>query len=72
MRRRRAIATGILTLTAWACSGPRYVPGEDPELPRVEYAEAVVSANDRCPVKKNKLNRRMPPLFVNGRPIGFC
>ena len=63
MRRRRVgNLTGVLVLALGACSGPRYVPGSDPEFPRVEYAETVVSANDRCPVRKNQLNRRMPPL----------
>ena len=42
------------------------------DLPRIRYADDQVSLNDRCPVRKAKLNRKMPPLYVNGRPLGFC
>ena len=42
------------------------------ELPRLRYAAGEVTINDRCPVRKVSLNRRLSPLFVNGRPLGFC
>jgi hypothetical protein len=42
------------------------------EFPQVRFADGTVCANDRCPVRKVKLNRRLEPLYVNGRPIGFC
>lgn len=32
----------------------------------------LVSLNDRCPVRKVPLNPRMPAIYVNQRPIGFC
>lgn len=44
----------------------------DTSRPQIRYADGLVSANDRCPVKKSKLNRKMPPIYANGRPIGFC
>jgi hypothetical protein len=31
-----------------------------------------VTANDQCPVRKARLNTKMPPVWVNGRAIGFC
>jgi hypothetical protein len=42
-------------------------------LPRVRYYDSeLVSLNDRCAVRKIKLNPKMPPVYVNGQPIGFC
>jgi len=31
-----------------------------------------VSINDRCPILKGRLNPKMAPAYVNGRPVGFC
>ena len=45
---------------------------ENAEYPRLTFPDGSVSLNDRCPVRRVKLNRRMPPLYVNGRPVGFC
>ena len=80
MRRRplRALlATAMLaTLAALPAGRParaqRYVPGESREFPRVKYADSLVSVNDRCIVKKTKLNPAVRPVYVNWRPIGFC
>ena len=41
------------------------------DFPRIRFADDQVSLNDCCPVKKAKLNRKLPPLYVNG-PLGFC
>lgn len=49
-----------------------YVSPED-SLPRLRFfADGQVSLNDRCPVRKVKLNPRMGAAYVNGRPVGFC
>jgi hypothetical protein len=50
----------------------QFVPGDVDTLPRIQYADGQVSLNDRCPVRKVPLNLRMPPVYVNGRPVGFC
>gem|GEM_PF-1167962 len=42
------------------------------EFPHLRFTDQTLSLNDRCPVRKAKLNERLAPLFVNGRPIGFC
>lgn len=43
------------------------------ELPRLRFhAGGEVSANDRCPVRRSRLNPGVAPVRVNGRPIGFC
>ena len=41
-------------------------------LPRLVYADGAITLNDRCPVRKAKLNRRLPAMMVNGHPVGFC
>ena len=41
-------------------------------LPHILFDDGQVSLNDQCPVRKAKLNLRMPPVYVNGKPIGFC
>ena len=46
--------------------------GGSPDHPLVRFADGDLSLNDRCPVRRNRLNLRMPPVYVNGRPIGFC
>jgi hypothetical protein len=49
-----------------------YITPED-SFPQVRYFESgLVSRNDRCAVRKVRLNVKMPPVYVNGRPIGFC
>lgn len=46
---------------------------ETDSLPRLRYFESgLVSINDRCAVRKVKLNPKMRPAWVNGRPVGFC
>ena len=41
-------------------------------FPRVEYPRDGVTLNERCMVRMARLNRRMPPMFVNNFPVGFC
>lgn len=49
-----------------------YVNPQD-SLPRVRYFEdSQVTLNDRCAVRKVKLNPKMPAVYVNGQPVGFC
>lgn len=50
---------------------PAYVDAEAPLTP-IRFDRDAVSLNDRCPVRKGKLNLKMPPAYVNGKPIGFC
>jgi len=47
------------------------VPGLEPALPRIRYADSLVSRNDRCIVAGNRLNLTIRPVYVNGQPIGF-
>ena len=65
----------ILVSLTVSCTSPpphEYVAGDDEKFPRIRYADGTVSANDRCPVRRNRMNPRMDYLLVNGRPIGFC
>jgi hypothetical protein len=41
-------------------------------FPHLKLTGGAITLNDRCPVRKAPLNRRLPTLFVNGHPIGFC
>ena len=42
-------------------------------LPRLRFFDGdQVSLNDRCPVRKVRLNPKMAPAYVNSRPVGFC
>ncbi|MCP3918974.1 MAG: hypothetical protein GY711_25800 [bacterium] len=53
--------------------GAMYVTTSDPKHPLVRYKDGQLSLNDSCAVLRgNKLNRRMPPAYVNGQPLGFC
>jgi hypothetical protein len=77
VRRARAARGGLalclflLPAAGLAAQAPTY-EGGSPDHPRVRFADGDLSLNDRCPVRRNKLNLRMPPVYVNGRPIGFC
>jgi len=77
----RSIALPFL-LAAAACGGkpaeladpigkPEFVDASAP-LPRIRFADGLISVNDVCPVTKRKLSIVWPPVYVNGSPIGFC
>jgi hypothetical protein len=55
-----------------AGSAQRHVPTGDPEHPRVRYTDSLTSLNDRCMVRKTKLNPKVRPVYVNHQPVGFC
>lgn len=44
----------------------------DTLFPRLIFADGKGSLNDRCMVRRTKLNSRLPGLYVNGSPVGFC
>jgi len=49
------------------------VASEDPTHPRLRYLDGQVSQNSSCAIRlDNKLNPMIPPVYVNGQPIGFC
>ena len=53
--------------------GVFYLLGTNPGYARVRYLDGQVSLNESCAIRvENKLNRKIPPVYVNGRPIGFC
>ena len=62
--------------SAAACAGmPRadVVPSPDGGPHRLRFADGQVSLNDQCMIQlANGLNPAIPPLYVNGRPVGFC
>jgi len=48
-----------------------YVDAQAP-FSKVTYTGGQVSVNDRCAVDREKLDLRVPPVYVNGRPVGLC
>lgn len=42
------------------------------EPPHLLMRDGEMTLNNTCPVRKARLNKRVQPVFVNGRPIGFC
>lgn len=47
---------------------------DDPgaELPRLRFPDGTRTENDRCMILERKLNPEIPPIWVNGAPVGFC
>jgi len=78
----RSPAAALLLLAAVGCGsrpaqlvppvGRAELVDADAAFPRVRFADGLVSENDRCPVTKRKLSIHFPPVYVNGKPIGFC
>ena len=67
-------------LVGISCS--RSMPDMEPlgefETPEADFSAVrywdrdLVSLNDRCPNTQARLNPAIEPIYVNGRPVGFC
>ena len=74
----KRLAPLVLLLAVVGCRGlddrgvfPMVEADDGP--PRLRYPDGQVSLNRTCMIRlSNRLNPRMPPAFVNGRPLGFC
>ena len=54
-------------------AGAFAVPGKDPTHHHLRFADGQVSPNDSCMILLgNNLNPKVPPMYVNGLPLGFC
>ena len=42
------------------------------EFSPLRFPDGELTLNDRCPVRKVPLNTRMPSIYVNQHPVGFC
>ncbi len=83
MRWRAILITALVALVLSACSKKgkdkhhymelaEVISPED-SFPRLRYFETnLVTINDRCAVRKTRLNPKMPAVYVNGQPVGFC
>jgi len=75
---RAAVAGPVVWLSAIAlslagtASAQRPVPTDDPGHPHYIYPDSTVTVNDQCPVRGGSLNPLYRPVYVNGRPVGFC
>ena len=65
------VLAALLTLSSVA-GAQVFVPQENPEAPRVKYADSLTSLNDMCAVANRKLSLSVSPVYVNGRPVAFC
>ena len=49
------------------------LPSEDAGRFHLRFADGQVSVNDACAIRlENRLHPKIPPVYVNGQPIGFC
>ena len=83
IRLSQALVLGCALLLWGACTTPSVnltsgdgvfpvVAGND-EKPRLRYRDGQVSRNETCMIQlKNGLNPKIPPMYVNGEPVGFC
>lgn len=51
---------------------PGFIPGKHPDRPRIMYLDSLTSINDFCPVRQARLDPDRKPVYVNGKPVGFC
>ena len=62
-----AVRPGVTPATAQVM-----VQTKDPAHPRVRYADSLLSLNDRCMVRQGTMNPMFKPVYITGRPVGFC
>ncbi len=67
-----AILAGLTGTAPVPARGQGIVTTKDPAHPRVQYADSLISLNDRCIVRQGALNPAFKAVYVNGKPIGFC
>ncbi len=61
-----------ITLAAEPPAPSSEVPTAESRFHPLHLSDGQETANDRCPVRKRPLNDKLEPLWVNGKPIGFC
>lgn len=61
-----------ITVAGTAAVAQEKVPVPGSDRFRIRYADGTLSINDWCPVAKRALGRSQTPIYVNGRPVGFC
>jgi len=83
MRWRAILITTLVAMVLSTCSkkgkdAKHYVElaeliSPEDSFPRMRYFDSnLVTINDRCAVRKVRLNSKMPAVYVNGQPVGFC
>lgn len=51
---------------------PAPVPGDPIGNARMMYRDSSISLNTVCPVRGGRIDPMRNPVYVNGRPVGFC
>lgn len=62
----------IVSTMAVSADAQVKIPVEGTNRWRVQYADSTISLNDICPIAIKTLGTGKMPLYVNGRPVGFC
>ena len=83
MNKKRSAAIVAALAVLFGCGGDKepvlvedigdasFVSGET-EFSAMVFGNGEQTLNDRCIVRQAPLNLRMPPVYVNSRPVGFC
>jgi hypothetical protein len=83
MRWRAILLTALVAVALSTCSKKskddkhNYVElaeviSPEDSFPRLRYFDSkLVTINDRCAVRKSS-EPKMPAVYVNGQPVGFC
>jgi hypothetical protein len=67
-----AIVLASTLLAPGRAAAQRYIAGADTVHQRIIYADSLTSLNDRCAVRQTRMALMRKPVYVNGRPVGFC
>ncbi len=69
----RCLSTLALTATLLACGDAGVTEPEPESFAPIRFVDRdLESINDRCPVRHDPLSKAVEPVYVNGRPLGFC
>ncbi len=71
----RALALALAALalgTVAAGAQQLLLPAKEHGFPQIQFADSLISPNNRCPVMGHRLSIQVRPVYVNGVPIGFC
>ncbi len=82
LKRQFALWTLFIPLAVLSCSQEPTVLVDDSglavrvdttaDLSKLRYPDGQLTLNDQCPVRRVRLNTRMPAIYVNQHPVGFC
>ncbi len=66
------VVLAMVVLAIAVQAAPQKVPVAETDRHYVRYDDGSLTLNDVCPVRLIPLGPVKAPVFVNGRPVGFC